>query len=107
DRVFFCESGSVAVEIALKMAIQFWRNRGMSKRVKFIGFKGGYHGDTAAAMALCDPGVGMHEMFHGLLPEQFILELPHDDTSAAALDGFLQRHADEIAGIVVEPLVQG
>ncbi len=107
DRVFFCESGSVAVEIALKMAVQYWRNRGVRTRSKFVAFKGGYHGDTTGAMALCDPEVGMHEMFAGLLPEQFILELPRDEASAAALENFLQRHADEIAGIVIEPLVQG
>jgi adenosylmethionine-8-amino-7-oxononanoate aminotransferase len=107
ERVFFCESGSVAVEIALKMAVQYWRNRGVKARTKFIAFKGGYHGDTTGAMALCDPEIGMHDMFAGLLPQQFILELPHDDASAAGLEKFLERHAEEIAGIVIEPLVQG
>ena len=107
ERVFFCESGSVAVEIAMKMAMQYWRNRGFKARSKFIAFKGGYHGDTAGAMALCDPEGGMHEMFAGLLPEQFILDLPRDGASAAALEQFLQRHAEQIAGLVVEPLVQG
>jgi adenosylmethionine-8-amino-7-oxononanoate aminotransferase len=107
ERVFFCESGSVAVEIALKMAVQYWRNRGVRARSKFIAFKGGYHGDTTGAMALCDPEVGMHAMFAGLLPEQFILELPRDEASAAALEKFLQCHAHEIAGIVIEPLAQG
>ncbi len=107
ERVFFCESGSVAIEIALKMSVQYWRNRGVKTRTKFIAFKGGYHGDTTGAMALCDPEVGLHDMFAGLLPQQFILELPHDDASAAGLERFLERHAEEIAGIVVEPLVQG
>ena len=107
ERVFFCESGSVAVEIALKMAVQYWRNRGLRNRTKFIAFKGGYHGDTTGTMALCDPEVGMHDMFAGLLPEHFILDLPHDEASAAALETFLQRRADAVAGIVVEPLVQG
>ena len=107
ERVFFCESGSVAVEIALKMAVQYWRNRGLRKRSKFVAFKGGYHGDTTGAMALCDPDVGMHDMFRGILPEQFILDLPRDEASVAALENFLQRHAEEIAGIVIEPLVQG
>jgi len=107
DRVFFSESGSVAVEIALKMAVQYWRNRGVGGRTQFIAFEGGYHGDTAGAMALCDPQSGMHRLFHGLLPEQHILPLPVDEESGTALEAFLQRHADEIAGIVVEPLVQG
>jgi adenosylmethionine-8-amino-7-oxononanoate aminotransferase len=107
DRVFFSESGSVAVEIAMKMAVQYWRNRGLRGRNKFIAFKGGYHGDTTGAMALCDPEAGMHAMFQGLLPEHFILDLPRDEASAAALEKFLQRHAGEIAGIVVEPLAQG
>jgi adenosylmethionine-8-amino-7-oxononanoate aminotransferase len=106
-RVFFCESGSVAVEIALKMAVQYWRNRGVRTRSKFVAFKNGYHGDTTGAMALCDPDVGMHDMFRGILPEQFILDLPRDTESVAALEIFLERHADNIAGIVVEPLVQG
>jgi adenosylmethionine---8-amino-7-oxononanoate aminotransferase len=107
ERVFFCESGSVAIEIAMKMAVQYWRNRGVRTRSKFIAFKGGYHGDTTGAMALCDPDVGMHDMFVGLLPEQHIFDLPRDEESSAALEKFLLRHADEIAGIVVEPLVQG
>jgi adenosylmethionine-8-amino-7-oxononanoate aminotransferase len=107
DRVYFCESGSVAVEIALKMAVQYWRNRGINTRRKFVAFKGGYHGDTAAAMGVSDPDVGMHEMFRGLLPEHYILDLPRDDASAAALERFLQRHAQDIAGLIVEPLAQG
>ena len=60
DRVFFSESGSVAVEVAMKMAIQFWRNRGYPRRAKFLAFAGGYHGDTTGAMSVCDPGTGMH-----------------------------------------------
>ena len=107
ERAFFSESGSVAVEIALKMAVQYWRNRGLRKRSKFVAFKGGYHGDTTGAMAICDPDVGMHDMYRELLPEQFILELPRDEAGKAVLEDFLQRHADEIAGIVTEPLVQG
>jgi adenosylmethionine-8-amino-7-oxononanoate aminotransferase len=107
DRVFFSESGSVAVEIGMKMAVQYWQNGGMRGRTRFIAFKGGYHGDTTGAMALCDPESGMHRLFHGLLPQHHILDLPQDEESAAALDRFLERHAEEIAGIVVEPLVQG
>jgi len=107
ERVFFCDSGSVAVEVAMKMAVQYWRNRGARGRSKFIAFRGGYHGDTTGAMALCDPDIGMHDLFRGVLPAYFILDLPRDDESAAAFFAFLEQHAEEIAGIVVEPLVQG
>jgi adenosylmethionine-8-amino-7-oxononanoate aminotransferase len=105
--VFFSESGSVAVEIAMKMAVQFWINRGISGRTRFVAFKGGYHGDTTGAMAVCDPDSGMHALFAGLLPEHFIVDLPREEESAAALSRLLDRHAGEIAGILVEPLVQG
>jgi adenosylmethionine-8-amino-7-oxononanoate aminotransferase len=106
-RVFFSESGSVAVEIAMKMAVQFWVNQGVPKRKKFVSFSGGYHGDTTGAMAVCDPGVGMHARFHGLLPEHHVVELPQDDETAASFARCLERHADELAGMIVEPLVQG
>lgn len=99
-RVFFSESGSVAVEIAMKMALQFWINRGEPKRKTFIAFKNGYHGDTTGAMAVSDPDAGMHDAFRGALPEHIIAALPLDEALVA-------RHADELAGIIVEPLVQG
>jgi adenosylmethionine-8-amino-7-oxononanoate aminotransferase len=107
DRVFFSESGSVAVEIAMKMAVQFWLNQGERRRKKFIAFAGGYHGDTIAAMSVCDPDTGMHGLFRGVLPQQYVIGLPDDDESAAAFAGVLERHAEDIAGIIVEPLVQG
>jgi adenosylmethionine---8-amino-7-oxononanoate aminotransferase len=107
DRVFFSESGSVAVEIAMKMAIQFWLNRGLAGRTRFVAFKGGYHGDTTGAMAVGDPDSGMHALFAGVLPQHFIVDLPRDEESSAALLNLLDRHAGEIAGILVEPLVQG
>ena len=107
DRVFFSDSGSVAVEVALKMAVQFWLNRGIRGRRKFVAFKGGYHGDTTGAMAVCDPEEGMHALFHGLLPEHFVVDLPRDEESIVALDRLLERHAEEIAGIIVEPLRAG
>jgi len=107
SRVFFSESGSVAVEVALKMAVQFWLNQGIRTRTKFIAFKGGYHGDTFATMAICDPEEGMHALFAGVLAENFLCELPRDEESAEALDRFLADHAQEVAGIIVEPLVQG
>jgi adenosylmethionine-8-amino-7-oxononanoate aminotransferase len=107
DRVFFCDSGSVAVEVAMKMAVQFWRNRGYCGRTKFVAFTGGYHGDTTGAMAVCDPTEGMHALFRGLLPEHHIVDLPQDEASIAAFSRLLERHAEKIAGIIVEPLVQG
>jgi adenosylmethionine---8-amino-7-oxononanoate aminotransferase len=107
DRVFFSESGSVAVEIAMKMALQYWINRGERGRTRFIAFKGGYHGDTTGAMAVTDPDSGMHDIFHGLLPEHVVADLPADAASADALELVLARHAESIAGLIVEPLVQG
>jgi adenosylmethionine-8-amino-7-oxononanoate aminotransferase len=106
-RVFFSDSGSVAVEVAMKMAVQFWLNRGVRTRKKFVAFTGGYHGDTTGAMAVCDPDGGMHALFGGLLPEHFIVDLPQDEESVGAFARLLDRHAEEIAGIIVEPLVQG
>jgi adenosylmethionine---8-amino-7-oxononanoate aminotransferase len=106
-RVFFSESGSVAIEVAMKMALQFWRNQGMSSRQKFIAFKGGYHGDTTGAMSICDPGAGMHKWFAPLLPGQHVIDLPLDEKSASGFARCLDRYADELAGIVVEPMVQG
>ena len=107
DRVFFSESGSVAVEIAMKMAQQYWINRGEPQRSTFIAFKGGYHGDTSGAMSVSDPDAGMHDVFRGLLPEHVIIDLPADAASADALELVLARHAERIAGLMIEPLVQG
>jgi adenosylmethionine---8-amino-7-oxononanoate aminotransferase len=106
-RVFFSESGSVAVEVALKMAAQYWLNRGARGRTKFVAFKGAYHGDTTGAMAVCDPDDGMHARFAGLLPPHLILDLPRDENSLAAFEQALAAHDSEIAGIILEPLVQG
>jgi adenosylmethionine-8-amino-7-oxononanoate aminotransferase len=107
ERVFFSESGSVAVEIAMKMAVQYWLNRGERGRSKFVAFKGGYHGDTTGAMAVSDPDGGFHDMFRGLLPEHVIVDLPTDEASAAALEALLAQRAESFAGMIVEPLVQG
>jgi adenosylmethionine-8-amino-7-oxononanoate aminotransferase len=107
DRVFFSDSGSVAVEVAMKMAVQYWLNRGIRGRTRFVSFKGGYHGDTTGAMAVTDPEGGMHALFRGLLPEHHVVDLPQDEESAAAFARLLERHAGDIAGIIVEPLVQG
>jgi len=107
SRVFFSESGSVSVEIAMKIALQYWRNRGQEGRARFIAFSGGYHGDTFAAMSVCDPDDGMHRLFKGALIDQPVLPLPVDEISFAAFAAFLERHAKRIAAVVLEPLVQG
>jgi adenosylmethionine---8-amino-7-oxononanoate aminotransferase len=107
DRVFFSDSGSVAVEVALKMAVQYWRNRGVAGRTRILGFAGGYHGDTTGAMAVSDPEGSFHAAFRGLLPEQIVVPLPVDEDSAAAFAATVAKHAGELAAIIVEPLVQG
>jgi adenosylmethionine-8-amino-7-oxononanoate aminotransferase len=107
DRVFFSDSGSVAVEVALKMAVQYWRNQGRRRRTRFLAFSGAYHGDTTGAMAVSDPQGSMHAAFRGLLPEQITVDLPVDEQSTAAFETALERHAYELAAIIVEPLVQG
>ena len=91
----------------MKMAAQYWINRGMRGRTQFVAFKGGYHGDTTGAMSVSDPESGMHALFAGLLPVQNIVDLPSGEASAAALDALMSERADTIAGIIVEPLVQG
>jgi adenosylmethionine---8-amino-7-oxononanoate aminotransferase len=107
NRVFFSDSGSVAVEVALKMAMQFWINRGERERTKIVSFKGGYHGDTFATMAICDPDEGMHALFKGALAEQYVVDLPRDAATTDALDDLLKREKHRIGAVIVEPLVQG
>jgi adenosylmethionine-8-amino-7-oxononanoate aminotransferase len=107
DRVFFSDSGSVAVEVALKMALQYWFNRGTGRRTRLLAFTGAYHGDTTGAMAVCDPEHGMHALFAGLLPQHIVVDLPRTEAEFAALDEMLSRRAETIGGIIVEPLVQG
>jgi adenosylmethionine-8-amino-7-oxononanoate aminotransferase len=107
SRVFFSDSGSVAVEVAMKIAVQYWINRGVRGRTKFVAFKGGYHGDTTGAMAVCDPDQGMHALFAGLLPQHVVGDLPDTEERAAALEKLIAEHADKLAALIVEPLVQG
>lgn len=107
ERVFFTDSGSVAVEVAMKVAVQARLNRGERGRSKFLAFRDGYHGDTLGTMAVCDPEEGMHSLFAGLLQSHVIAPLPRDADSGAAFAALLERHAGELAGIIVEPLVQG
>ena len=107
ERVFFTESGSVAVEVALKMAIQYWRNKGRGEKKRIVYFRHAYHGDTFATMALCDPEEGMHTLFAGTMPDQLMAELPTDDSLRRAFDLLLDTQRDRVAAVIVEPLVQG
>jgi len=104
--VFFSESGSVAVEVALKMAVQYWRNRGETGRSRFLCFRGGYHGDTLGAMSVCDPDQSMHSHLSGYVPAQIVADLPSSASAHAALDTLLTKERGTIAAIIVEPLVQ-
>jgi adenosylmethionine-8-amino-7-oxononanoate aminotransferase len=106
DHCFFSESGSVAVEVALKMARQYWINRGERGRRRFVSFRHAYHGDTFAAMSVCDPSDGMHALFAGSLEPQLIVELPRDAAGIEAFGQTLARESGDLAGLIVEPLVQ-
>ena len=106
NHVFFSESGSVAVEVAMKMAVQFWLNQG-ERRTKFVSFRHGYHGDTFATMSICDPDEGMHKLFRGVVPEQFVVDLPDTPERHANLERLLNQNKQEIAAVIVEPLIQG
>ena len=107
NHVFFVDSGSVAVEVAMKMAVQYWLNKGESGRAKMVSFRYGYHGDTMACMSVCDPDESMHSLFRDYLPRQLLAELPVDAESEAALDALLAREKHTIAAVLIEPLVQG
>ena len=104
--VFFSDSGSVSVEIALKMALQYWTNKGVEGRNRFLCFRGGYHGDTMAAMAVTDPGNAFHAAFRGVLPEAIVSDIPQSQADLDALDSLIAKHRDSLAAIIVEPLVQ-
>jgi adenosylmethionine-8-amino-7-oxononanoate aminotransferase len=106
NHVFFADSGSVAVEVAMKIAVQYWINQGKIGRTRFLSFRDGYHGDTLAAMSVTDPDDGMHALFKGYLPEQVISPLPRDSTSEAEFTRLLDAHKHEVAAVIVEPLVQ-
>jgi len=107
DHVFFTDSGSVAVEVAMKMAVQSWINRGVAGRTRFLSFREGYHGDTLGAMSVCDPEESMHAHFGGYLPQQIFADLPRDADALAELDTLMGTHRGEIAAVMIEPLVQG
>ena len=107
SKVFFVDSGSVAVEVAMKMAVQYWLNKAESRRTTMVSFRHGYHGDTMACMSVCDPDESMHSLFKDYLPRQFLAELPVDDASEQAFDDLLSREKQNIAAVLIEPLVQG
>jgi adenosylmethionine-8-amino-7-oxononanoate aminotransferase len=112
--VFFCDSGSVAVEVAVKMVLQYWRSRGDTRRTRLVTVRGGYHGDTFAAMSVSDPDTGMHALWRGVLAEQLFAERPRcrfgGAWDPAAMDDvarLLDAHRDEVAAVILEPIVQG
>jgi adenosylmethionine-8-amino-7-oxononanoate aminotransferase len=114
ERVFFADSGSVSVEVAIKLCLQYQRALGASARTRLLTIRGGYHGDTTGAMAVCDPVSGMHSMFAGVLPQHVFAERPPDGFDAGLDQGWASRvrelaanHSAELAGVIVEPVVQG
>lgn len=114
ERIFFCDSGSVSVEVALKMAFQYWMARGKTKKNRILSFMNGYHGDTFGAMSVCDPVNGMHDLFAGVLPKHLFADAPKarfDETPSAeelhTLEALIEGHRDELAAVIIEPVVQG
>jgi len=114
QHVFFADSGSVGVEVAIKMAIQYWLVRGEAGRGRLLTIRGGYHGDTFGAMAVCDPVAGMHERFRSILPQNFFAERPASrfgepcsPDDLASVEALLAEHHVEIAAFILEPIVQG
>ena len=106
DHVFFTESGSVSVEVAMKMALQYRMNRGEHERTRFLSFRGAYHGDTFATMSVCDPEEGMHRLFGSMLPKQVVASLPQDEETAREFERTVASHAHELTAVILEPLVQ-
>jgi adenosylmethionine-8-amino-7-oxononanoate aminotransferase len=114
EHAFLCDSGSVSVEVAVKMCLQYWRSRGARAKTRLLTWRGGYHGDTFLAMSVCDPDGGMHRMWDGVLAEQVFAGLPPagfaagvDGAYAEELRRLIEAHKDELAAVIVEPVVQG
>src|ERR1700757_2481865 len=110
ESVFFSDSGSVSVEVAVKMALQYWRGLGRPTKHRLMTWRGGYHGDTFTPMSVCDPEGGMHALWTDVLsPQVFAPQVPaqYDASYSAAFEAQLARHADELAAVIVEPVVQG
>ncbi|WP_354643738.1 adenosylmethionine--8-amino-7-oxononanoate transaminase [Kitasatospora camelliae] len=114
QHVFLADSGSVAVEVAMKMCLQYWQSLGRPAKRRLLTWRGGYHGDTFHPMSVCDPDGGMHHLWGGVLPGQLFageppagFDAPLDEAYAASLEELIERHADELAAVIVEPVVQG
>jgi adenosylmethionine---8-amino-7-oxononanoate aminotransferase len=114
DAVFYSDSGSVSVDVAMKMAIQYWQAKGQSHRQRFISLRHGYHGDTFGAMSVCDPETGMHSLFSDAMPQQLFIEQPQcrfgevcTEDDIAPLKQALSEHGENIAALIMEPIVQG
>ncbi|MHB8707838.1 MAG: adenosylmethionine--8-amino-7-oxononanoate transaminase [Desulfuromonadales bacterium] len=112
--VFLCDSGSVSVEVAIKMAIQYWFARGCPSKQRLLTIRRGYHGDTSGAMAVCDPETGMHHLFTGILPQHLFAPAPTcrndaawDEADIAPFQELIDRHHGELAAVILEPIVQG
>ncbi|WPO76340.1 adenosylmethionine--8-amino-7-oxononanoate transaminase [Streptomyces sp. KN37] len=110
EHVFLTDSGSVSVEVAVKMCLQHWRSLGRPEKRRMLTWRGGYHGDTWQPMSVCDPVGGMHQLWQGVLPQQVFADAPPDayeETYADHLRELIERHAGELAAVIVEPVVQG
>lgn len=110
DKVFLADSGSVSVEVSLKMALQYWYNKDQKAKTHFVTPRGGYHGDTFGAMSVCDPDNGMHHLFQGVLPQHFFVTKPTIDNTQEALSDLettLKNNHQTIAALILEPIVQG
>ena len=114
SRIFFCDSGSVAVEVAMKMALQYQQAVGYAEKNRFLTIRSGYHGDTFHAMSVCDPVTGMHHIFAKNLPKYFFADkpevgfhMPWDEADIASFSNLMKRHHEALAAVILEPIVQG